>query len=163
MHTDVTHVRTSDFERSKAIRTQSRTPARTTVSANSCKHVGENIPVKAVCASKVVHIVVKHCNDRVQPREFSLQLKKYTFKGKLPKPITLQEKEGDCDSIKMKATQLPGLVNNATTGHKLQGSSVDSLFVQPQLELCHQLALCDAFPCEDESGIILQGKSSAEI
>jgi hypothetical protein len=63
----------------------------------------------------------------------------------------------------MKATQLPRLVNNATTGHKLQGSSVDSLFVQPQLELCHQLGLCDAFPCEDESGIILQGKSSAEI
>jgi hypothetical protein len=78
--------------------------------------IGKNIPVKGVCASEVVHIVVKHCNDRVQPREFSLPLKKYTFKGKLPKPITLQEKEGDCESIKMKATQLPVLVNNATTG-----------------------------------------------
>ena len=29
----------------------------------------------------------------------------------------------------MKATQLPVIINNATTGHKLQGSSVDSLFV----------------------------------
>ena len=29
----------------------------------------------------------------------------------------------------MKATQLPLLVNNATTGHKLQGSSVDNIFV----------------------------------
>jgi hypothetical protein len=28
-----------------------------------------------------------------------------------------------------------------------------------QLELCHQLALCDDFPCEDESGIILQEKA----
>jgi hypothetical protein len=56
--------------------------------------IGENIPYKAVCASKVAHIVVKHCNDRVQLREFSLQPKKYTFKGKLPKPITLQEKKG---------------------------------------------------------------------
>ena len=29
----------------------------------------------------------------------------------------------------MKATQLPIIVNNATTGHKLQGSGVDTLFV----------------------------------
>ena len=29
----------------------------------------------------------------------------------------------------MQATQVPILINNATTGHKLQGSSVDSLFV----------------------------------
>lgn len=29
----------------------------------------------------------------------------------------------------MKATQLPVIVNNATTGHKLQGSSVDMLFI----------------------------------
>jgi hypothetical protein len=93
--------------------------------------IGKNIPVMAVHASKVAHIVVKHCiNDRVlQPLEFSLQPKKYKFKAKLPKPITLKEKEGDCESIKMKATQLPVLVNNATTGHKLQGSGIDSLFV----------------------------------
>jgi hypothetical protein len=57
----------------------------------------KNIPVKAVRASEVAHIVVKHCNNRVQPWEFYLQPKKYTFKGKLPKPITLQEKEGDCE------------------------------------------------------------------
>ena len=29
----------------------------------------------------------------------------------------------------MKAKQLPLLINNATTGHKLQGSRVDTLFV----------------------------------
>ena len=29
----------------------------------------------------------------------------------------------------MKAMQLPMVVNNATTGHKLQGSGVDCLFV----------------------------------
>jgi len=29
----------------------------------------------------------------------------------------------------MKANQVPLLINNATTGHKLQGSGVDSLFV----------------------------------
>ena len=29
----------------------------------------------------------------------------------------------------MKATQLPLVVNNATTGHKLQGATINSLFV----------------------------------
>ena len=29
----------------------------------------------------------------------------------------------------MKAVQVPVIINNATTGHKLQGSGVDSLFV----------------------------------
>jgi hypothetical protein len=29
----------------------------------------------------------------------------------------------------MKATQLPLLINNATTGHKLQGTGVDAIFV----------------------------------
>ena len=29
----------------------------------------------------------------------------------------------------MKGTQLPLLVNNATTGHKLQGATINSLFV----------------------------------
>jgi hypothetical protein len=91
--------------------------------------IGENIPVMAVHASEVAHVVVKHCNNSVQLQEFSLQPKKCTFKGKLPKPITFQEKEGDCESIKMKATQLPVLVNNATTGHKLQGSGIDKLFL----------------------------------
>ena len=31
--------------------------------------------------------------------------------------------------LQMKAVQVPVLINNATTGHKLQGSGVDCLFV----------------------------------
>lgn len=41
----------------------------------------------------------------------------------------MQTRENDREFITMKATQLPLLVNNATTGHKLQGSSVDNIFV----------------------------------
>jgi hypothetical protein len=33
------------------------------------------------------------------------------------------------EKLDMKGIQLPLLVNNATTGHKLQGSGVDNLFV----------------------------------
>jgi hypothetical protein len=41
----------------------------------------------------------------------------------------LQVKGDDREVLQMKATQLPILINNATTGHRLQGSGVDSLFI----------------------------------
>lgn len=59
----------------------------------------------------------------------SIEPKKYTFRAKVLKPRVLQEKRDDREWLKMKATQIPLLVNNATTGHKLQGSGVDNLFV----------------------------------
>ena len=41
----------------------------------------------------------------------------------------LRVKGSDRESITMRANQVPLLINNATTGHKLQGSGVDALFV----------------------------------
>ena len=87
------------------------------------------IPVTAVRASQVSYIVLRHCNDRIQPPTFSLQPKRQTFKAKILKPRPLQVKGNERELLQMKATQLPVLINNATTGHKLQGSGVDSLFV----------------------------------
>ena len=89
----------------------------------------DNIEVSAVCASKVSHIVLHHCNDRVQPQVFFVEPKKYFFKAKIPKPRLLQIKGHEYEMLEMKGIQLPILINNATTGHKLQGSGVDSLFV----------------------------------
>lgn len=91
--------------------------------------IGNNIPVNAVRASQVAHIVVHHCNDRIRPQVFSVEPKKYTFRANIPKPRMLQERDGDRESVQMKAVQIPVLVNNATTGHKLQGCGVDNLFV----------------------------------
>jgi hypothetical protein len=45
------------------------------------------------------------------------------------KPRAWQIGGNDRRIVEMKARQLPVVINNATTGHKLQGSSVDSLFV----------------------------------
>jgi hypothetical protein len=84
------------------------------------------IPVTAVRASQVSHIVLQHTNDRIQPRTFSLKPKKYSFKAKILKPQALQVGGSEHEVLQMKATQLPVLINNATTGHKLQGSGVDS-------------------------------------
>ena len=38
-------------------------------------------------------------------------------------------KEVDREMVKKKATQLPAISNQATTGHKLQGASINQLFV----------------------------------
>jgi hypothetical protein len=47
----------------------------------------------------------------------------------------------------MKGIQLPVVSNNATTGHKLQGSSVDSIFVHAWIY--EKLGLCGPFSCSD--------------
>jgi hypothetical protein len=88
-----------------------------------------NVPVAAVRSTQVAYITLRHSNDRIRPSTFSLRPKEYTFKAKILKPHVLQVKGDEREVLQMKATQLPMLINNATTGHRLQGSGVDSLFV----------------------------------
>ena len=59
------------------------------------------------------------------------QLKQIEFRitARILKPKLLQMKEDDRKMVKMKATQLPVISNQATTGHKLQGASLNQLFV----------------------------------
>ena len=84
--------------------------------------------LRAVWASQVHHITLKHCNDKVQPAIFHMKPKDFSFKAKMPQP-----KIGGIDTgtaiIHLHATQLPLISNTATTGHKLQGATVDQLFV----------------------------------
>jgi hypothetical protein len=88
-----------------------------------------NVPVQAVRASQVDHVVVSHSNDRVEPQVFSIEPRSYTFDTKVPKPKSLQTRDGNHETLRMKATQLLVIVNDATMGHKLQGSSVYNLFI----------------------------------
>jgi hypothetical protein len=85
--------------------------------------------VNAVKASQVDYILLRHLNDRISPALFSVKAKEYTFRAKMPKPQLLRTKTMEKEIIQMKALQFPVLVNNATTGHKLQGSGVNKLFV----------------------------------
>jgi hypothetical protein len=91
--------------------------------------IGHSIPIPSVTASQIDHIVLEHCSDRIQPREFSLTPEDFTFKGTLPLTGIAQFGGSKKEKFDMKATQIPVIINNATTGHKLQGSSVDNLFV----------------------------------
>jgi hypothetical protein len=88
-----------------------------------------DIPVAAVRVSQVDHVVLWHTNSRIQPATFSLQPKRQTFKAQILKPRTLRVGGSERETLQMKATQLPLLINNATTGHKLQGTGVDAIFV----------------------------------
>jgi hypothetical protein len=92
--------------------------------------LNNNIPVLAVFASQVDHIVLKHSNSRIEPEIFHLKPKEHTFKANIPKPWLLKSYSNKKkENVQMKAVQLPVLINNATTGHKLQGSGVACLFV----------------------------------
>ena len=55
--------------------------------------------------------------------------KEHSFECKLLLPSEMQKTGKDTESFHMKATQFQIIVNNATTGHKLQGSGVQNLFV----------------------------------
>ena len=86
-------------------------------------------PVKAVYASQVRSTVLKHNNPKIIPNTFQLEPIEFRITARILKPKVLQMKEDDCEMVKMKATQLPVISNQATTGHKLQGASINQLFV----------------------------------
>jgi hypothetical protein len=91
--------------------------------------LGGNIPVLAVHANQVSHTVLRHTNERITPPTFTVRPKQQSFRANILKPRMLRVKGKERELLKMKATQLPVIINNATTGHKLQGTGVDCLFV----------------------------------
>jgi PIF1-like helicase len=104
------------------IRLKSNVTAAAVTLDNGCK-------VRAVYASQVEFIELEHSNRRVQPSRFSLKSIEYRRTVKILKPKQLQHKNNERETVNMKFTQFPLLLNNATTGHKLQGTGVDQLFV----------------------------------
>ena len=87
------------------------------------------LPVKAIYALQVVSIVLKHNNPKIIPNMFQLEPIEFCITTRILKPKLLQMKEEDHEMVKMKATQLPVISNQATTGYKLQDASINQLFV----------------------------------
>ena len=87
------------------------------------------LPVKAIYGSQVVSLVLKHNNPKLIPNTFQLEPIEFCTTARILKLKLLQMKEDDREMVKMKATQLPVISNQATTGHKLQGASINQLFV----------------------------------
>ena len=84
------------------------------------------LPVKVVYASQVISIVLKHNNPKIIPKTLQLEPIEFHITTRILKPKLLQMKEDKWEMVKMKATQLPVISNQATT---LQGASINQLFV----------------------------------
>jgi len=91
--------------------------------------LNDRITVQGVTAGEVKHVVLRHINDRITIPLFEVGTKEYAFKAQVLNPTAITTKCYARESLDMKATQVALLVNNATTGHKLQGSGVTTLFV----------------------------------
>ena len=74
---------------------------------------------------------MRHESPDVVSPFFLLEPKtKQTFCAKVPYPDSLQTGGQTSDQLLyMQGKQLPILCNNATTGHKLQGATIETLFV----------------------------------
>jgi hypothetical protein len=93
------------------------------------KHSRIRIPV--VRASHIARIAMRHESTDVVSPVFMLEPKtKQTFFAKVPYPDSLQTGgQTSAQLLYMRGTQLPIQCNTATTGHKLQGATIRTLFV----------------------------------
>jgi len=76
--------------------------------------LGGSIPVPAVLAHQVSHVLLKHSNSCILPSTFALRPKQHNFKANILKPQAMQVKGHESEKIKMRATQVPLIVNNRT-------------------------------------------------
>ena len=91
----------------------------------------DNVLVKGVLASDVAKLDIE-LQQSMNTREniISIEPKLQTnIKTKFPKPFDMQTTKGKHFIYDVSAYQLPLVVNHATTGHKLQGCTKSSLFV----------------------------------
>lgn len=78
--------------------------------------------VPAVFASQLKCLRVRHLNSKINPPIFDLEPKQWSFMCNLY--IGTEKRR-----VRMRGTQIGLISNTATTGHKLQGCTVDSLLV----------------------------------
>jgi hypothetical protein len=78
--------------------------------------------IQAVMASQVQDISLEHENKDISPRFFKTQPQKFNFSAKI-------DICGVTERMTMSGNQFPIISNTATTGHKLQGCSLDAILV----------------------------------
>ena len=78
----------------------------------------------AAFASQVDSIEMEHENDDITPRLFEVKSEIFRFKCKI-----IDDELGDSQVLQMKGRQFPLISNTATTGHKLQGCTVDNIYI----------------------------------
>ncbi len=90
---------------------------------------GEVIYVPCVSADAVEAIELEHENKKMCPLVFKLAPCGFTFKANIPFPDFMGLQSCARDTVTLHAVQLPVVSNTATTGHKLQGATLECLCV----------------------------------
>ena len=80
--------------------------------------------IHGMFASQVRCIELEHENEDIRPRRFEVKSNTWTFKCKMEATDDLEE-----TTLALQGTAFPIISNNCTTGHKLQGCTVDSILV----------------------------------
>ena len=89
--------------------------------------------MQAVFASQVQQLVLQHEKEDMNPREVILQSTKHSFNAKIDRGVFA----GSPQKLSMKGRQFPIVSNSATTGHKLQGSTMENILVEDWMNQKH--------------------------
>ena len=91
----------------------------------------DSIAVPTVRADQILKVELHFESPNATGNTFKIAPKEHTFIADVPYPRSLQtgSNQDTTQQLHMKGLQLPFICNNATTGHKLQGASVQTLFV----------------------------------
>jgi hypothetical protein len=91
------------------------------------------VKVRGVRESQVDHLVLKHQNEDIKPKIIRVKSTAHSFKAKINGSVFHDSPV----EARMKGRQFPVVSNVATTGHKLQGSSLDDLAVNDWMGQAH--------------------------
>ena len=80
--------------------------------------------ILAAFASQVLSIQLEHEDPDIMPRTFDLKAERHNFECRMHKQL-----DGTYLRTKAKGKQFPIISNSATTGHKLQGSTLDAIYI----------------------------------
>ena len=120
-----------------------------------------NKVITAVTANQVERIVLRHENESISPKLFTMLPQSHSFKAKVPLPDSLQPGGvKQTHDIYMTGDQLPIISNNATTGHKLQGATVTSLLVHTATKVRNWTYVVLSRVREMQGSVFLYGKKS---
>ena len=86
------------------------------------------VSVRGVFASQVDRLILRHQHKDMRQVLFHVKPEEYTVDADWPIPKSLQTGSAT-ERLPMKMFQIPVVRNTATTGHKLQGKTVKSIFV----------------------------------
>ena len=85
--------------------------------------------VQAYFASQVEHLLLRHEQRGIDPDLFAIEVQTHTVTAKWLLPVSLRTSNKRKEEIPMKLNQFAIVRNTGTTGHKLQGKTVDSILV----------------------------------